>query len=97
MSSKLDKKLLKKIVQETINESDWYSDEYETMADRKYADRPQEEERRQVVWRKLERGHWGRVADMPREGDVVVYENDPIMDMSYAERQQELENAPSNV
>jgi len=49
-----------------------------------------------IVWRKLKRGNWGRVADQPREGDVVVRENDPIMDMSYAERQQELENTPSN-
>ena len=53
-------------------------------------------DRKKIVWRKLKRGHWGRVADTPREGDVVVHENDPIMDMSYAERQQELENTPSN-
>ena len=76
MSSKLDKKLLKKIVQESIKEV--------------------KEGRKKIVWRKLKRGHWGRVADTPREGDVVVHENDPIMDMSYAERQQELENTPSN-
>ena len=39
---KLTKERLKKIIKEELSENEWYDDEHETRADRKYADRPSE-------------------------------------------------------
>ena len=40
---KITKEQLQKLIKEVLNEgSDWHDEEHETMADRKYADQPQE-------------------------------------------------------
>ena len=40
---KITKEQLKQLIKEALNEDDdWYDEEHETMADRKYADQPQE-------------------------------------------------------
>ena len=58
---KITKSRLKQIIKEelsrTINEvGDWYSDEYETMADRKYADNPGQEMKDRITKSQVDRG-----------------------------------------
>jgi hypothetical protein len=39
---KISKSQLRQIIKEELSENEWYDDEHETRADRKYADRPSE-------------------------------------------------------
>ena len=66
---KITKQQLQKLIKEVLNEgSDWHDEEYETMADRKYADNPGQEMKDRIA------AHQGVEPGGARSGQEVADE-----------------------
>ena len=68
MRASMLKKIIKEEISATLREGDWYSDEYETMADRKYADNPAQEMKDRIA------AHQGVEPARARSGQEVADE-----------------------
>ena len=68
MRASMLKKIIKEEISAILREGDWYSDEHETMADRKYADNPAQEMKDRIT------AHQGVEPTRARSGQEVADE-----------------------